>query len=244
MIRRHTRSAMGRHWFIAVCWLFLRFSGFALLAGDMQPVGAWWRDLWLGLFGERGLLVAHLAIGTVWVAAYALYIALFCRGDVLPFLRAISVFHVGSDLEWCAKKGLWLVLGPRWTMRLGVDPALPPQGFYNAGQRMVAIVAIAASVGLAVTGIVMGFFSGNAAHAVSGEALQWSIVIHFCCAGVMAVLLPVHVYMAALAPGEGPALRSMFTGCVPEEHAARHNPLWFEALRREGRVGTESDGTR
>ena len=44
MIRRHSRSAIFMHWFNAVCWIFLLFSGFALLAGDMQPVGRWWEE--------------------------------------------------------------------------------------------------------------------------------------------------------------------------------------------------------
>lgn len=224
------------HWFNAVCWIFLLFSGFALLAGEMQPVGKWWINLWQGVFGDRGLLVAHLAVGSVWVVVYALYIVIFCRREVLPFLREVTTFHMKSDIEWCMKKGLWLVLGPKRTMKLGIDPALPPQGFYNAGQRMVAVMAVIASIGLAVTGIIMGFFSGNVEYALSETVLQWSIFVHFCCAGIMAILLPVHIYMAALAPGEGPALRSMFTGFVPERHIEHHNTLWYEALKKDGRL--------
>lgn len=234
MIRRHSRSAIFMHWFNAICWIFLLFSGFALLVGDMQPVGRWWIDLWHGIFGGRGLLVSHLIVGSVWVIVYALYILLFSRREVLPFMREVTTFYMKSDLVWCMKKGLWLVLGPKMTRKLGVDPTLPPQGFYNAGQRMVAVVAVIASIGLAVTGVVMGFFSGNVEYAVSETVLQWCIFIHFCCAGIMAILLPVHIYMAALAPGEGPALRSMFTGFVPEEHIAHHNALWYEALKKKG----------
>ena len=233
MIRRHSRSAIFMHWFNAICWIFLLFSGFALLTGDMQPIGRWWSSLWDGFFGgSRGLLLAHLAVGSVWVAVYAVYILLRCRGEVLPFLREVTTFHMKSDLTWCLRKAFWLVLGPKLTRKMGFDPTLPPQGFYNAGQRMVAVIAVAASIGLAVTGVIMGFFSGNAAHAVSPEVLQWCIFIHFCCAGVMAIFLPVHIYMAALAPGEDPALRSMFTGYVPESHVQHHNPLWFEALKK------------
>ena len=224
------------HWFNAVCWIFLLFSGFALLVGDMQPIGQWWIDFWHGIFGGRGLLVAHLIVGSVWVIVYACYILLFSRREVLPFLREVTTFQMKSDIAWCMKKGLWLVLGPKMTMKKGIDPALPPQGVYNAGQRMVAVVAVIASVGLAVTGVVMGFFSGNVAYAVSETVLQWCIFIHFCCAGIMAILLPVHIYMAALAPGEGPALRSMFTGYVPEKHAEHHNPLWYAALKKKGQL--------
>lgn len=68
MIRRHSRSAIFMHWFNAICWIFLLFSGFALLTGDMQPIGRWWSSLWDGFFGgSRGLLLAHLAVGSVWV---------------------------------------------------------------------------------------------------------------------------------------------------------------------------------
>ncbi|MBO4316835.1 MAG: cytochrome b/b6 domain-containing protein [Mailhella sp.] len=230
MIRRHTRSAIFIHWFNAVCWLFLLFSGFALLANEhMQPIGQWWVGLWQGMFGDRGLLVAHAAVGSVWVAVYAVYIIFFCRRDVLPFLRQITKFYP-SDIPWCIKKGLWLVAGPKLTRKMGIDPALPPQGFYNAGQRGVAVVAVLASIALAVTGVIMAFFSGNA---MSEAALQWCIFIHFCSAAIMAICLPIHIYMAALAPGEGPALRSMFTGYVPEEHVKHHNPLWYEELNKK-----------
>ena len=105
MIRRHTRSAIFIHWFNAVCWLFLLFSGFALLANEhMQPIGQWWVGLWQGMFGDRGLLVAHAAVGSVWVAVYAVYIIFFCRRDVLPFLRQITKFYP-SEIPWCIKRG-------------------------------------------------------------------------------------------------------------------------------------------
>lgn len=244
MIRRHTKSAIFMHWFNAVCWIFLLFSGFALLAGDMQPVGAWWRDLWQGLFGERGLIVAHLVVGTIWCLCYAICILMFARRDVLPFLCEILRFKGKSDLVWCARKGLWLVIGPRRMKRLGLDPTLPPQGFYNAGQKMVAVIAILASLGLAVTGLVLGFCSGNSALAVSQKALQYCLVIHFACAGLMAIFLPVHIYMAALAPGEGPALRSMLTGLVPAKHVREHNPLWYAELKQSGKMVQTDTNTR
>ena len=235
MIRRHTQSAIFMHWFNAFCWIFLLFSGFALLSGDMQPIDQWWQDLWQGIFGQRGLLVAHLAVGTIWCLVYALYIVFCARSDVLPFLREITRFQGKSDLAWCVRKGLWLVLGPRRTRRLGINPVLPPQGFYNAGQKMVAVMAVLSSLGLVATGILMGYFSGDAAWAVSQTVLQWCLVLHFACAALMAILLPIHIYMAALAPGEGPALRSMLTGMVPLEHVREHNPLWYAELKASGR---------
>jgi formate dehydrogenase subunit gamma len=34
--------------------------------------------------------------------------------------------------------------------------------------------------------------------------------------------------MAAIAPEERPALKSMFTGSVPESYAKHHHKLWYE----------------
>jgi len=86
---------------------------------------------------------------------------------------------------------------------------------------------VASSAGLAVTGILMVHAAGDAG---TESLLQWCILVHFLCAGLMAVVLPIHIYMAALAPGEGPALRSMFTGFVPKAFAKMHNPLWYKKL--------------
>lgn len=143
------------------------------------------------------------------------------RAEALPFLKEITDLHIGSDLVWCLRKGLWLVLGERLMRRLGLDPELPPQGFYNAGQKLVAIIAVLCSLGLALTGLILVFASGRPG---TEGLLQICLLAHFCCAGLMAVFLPVHIYMAAFAPGEAPALRSMFTGYVPLEHIRHHNP--------------------
>ncbi len=231
MIRRHTRTAMVMHWGNALCWIALLCSGFAMLAGHVQPVGRWWCDFWWDTLGQNLLLLGHIGIGLVWSAGCILYVPACWRRDVFPFLREVCVFR-RSDVAWCLKKGLWLTMGPKLMTRLGIDPALPPQGFYNAGQRMVAVCAVLASATLMATGLAMTFCSGTGDWSVGPKTLQWLLLIHFCAAGLMAVLLPIHIYMAALAPGEGPALRSMFTGFVPEEHVREHNPLWYENLKR------------
>lgn len=240
MILRHTRAAIFLHWFNAFCWLFLLFTGFALLGEHVQPIGQWWHDLWHGLFGARGLLYAHIGVGSTWIAVYAIALLVCGRSVVWPFLSRVFRFSLATDCTWCIKKGLWLTLGPKKTSALGIDPALPPQGFYNAGQRLVAVLAVLSSLGLALTGVMLAFFSGETAYVLPETALQWSIAIHFCLAALMAIFLPIHIYMAALAPGEGPALRSMFTGYVPNDFVEHHNPLWNEELLRKNHSAPES----
>ena len=198
MIRRHSLSAVCMHWFNAFCWIALLFTGFALLSNPaMQPVGMWWADLWTGVFGAYGLLVFHLLIGSAWLAVYFLYIIFGLRHDVVPFLKEVFSLSPASDMIWCVRKGMRLVLGEKAMRSMGLDPALPPQGFYNAGQKL----------------------------------------------GVMAVVLPIHIYMAAFAPGEGPALRSMFSGFIPVTFIRHHNPLWYEQLVRKGVIRPETTNT-
>lgn len=229
MIRRHSKTAIFLHWFNAACWIGLLATGFALLApGPMQPVGRWWAELWTGALGAWGLLQLHVVLGLAWAGVYLLASLLTVNSEVVPFLREITRISLASDLRWCLGKGLNLVLGAKAMRSMGLDPALPPQGFYNAGQKLVAVAAVACSLLLVATGVLQMFSRG-----LTGlEGLvQWALLIHLCCAGLMAVLLPVHIYMAALAPGEGPALRSMFTGFVPEDFARHHNPLWHDQLK-------------
>lgn len=226
MIRRHSRMAIFLHWFNAVCWLFLLFTGFAMLAEPVQPIGMWWHDFWHGLFGARGLLLAHIGVGCLWAGVYAVMSINCWRSVTAPFLRQVFNFSPKSDAVWCAKKALWLTAGPRRTAALGIDPALPPQGFYNAGQRLVAVLAVISSIIIGVSGILLAFFSSGSAWPLTPVILQWLLLLHFGFAALMAIFLPIHIYMAALAPGEGPALRSMFTGYVPREFARHHNPLW------------------
>ena len=241
-ISRHNRSAICMHWFNALCWFFLLGSGFALLAGEeSQPIGVWWSALWSGVFGPAGLLIANIAVGAIWAGIYAIYSLAFLRRDVWPFLREIFALSPRADLLWCLRKALWLILGPAGMRKIGMEPGLPPQGFYNAGQKLVAIAAVICGAGLVPTGILLAV----SVHTTGLEqAVQWALLAHLCCAGLMVILLPVHIYMAAFAPGERPALLSMFTGFVPAEFARHHNPLWYASCAEEGSPETTGDGDR
>ena len=213
MIRRHSLSAVCMHWFNAFCWIALLFTGVALLSNPaMQPVGMWWADLWTGVFGAYGLLVFHLLIGSAWLAVYFLYLIFGLRHDVIPFLKEVFSLSPASDMTWCVRKGMRLVLGEKAMRSMGLDPALPPQGFYNAGQKLAAVAAVLCSVGLALSGL---FLAALALHLVapgSEDAAQWALFIHLLCAGVMAlgtgiggrrIINTVGRDMVSLSPGEG-----------------------------------------
>lgn len=226
-IRRHTTTAIFLHWFNAVCWIALLGSGFGLLQNsDMQPVGQWWAALWSTL----PTLYIHQVIGIVWALTCTVLALTAWRSVSSPFLREIFTLSPRQDAIWCWRKGLHLILGEACLHRMGLNAALPPQGFYNAGQKYVAILAVLSSVLLILSGLALFL----APVLTGAETLvQWAIWLHFCCAGCMAVTLPVHIYMAALAPGEKPALLSMLHGHVPMEFVRHHNPLWYAELQKK-----------
>lgn len=229
MIKRHSRGAIFMHWFNAFCWLTLLGSGFGLLNNEsLQPVGMWWVDFWHSMFAGSALLVLHVTVGVVWAVVYALYVVVRMRSEAIPFMREVGRFSFPRDLHWLIRKIFVLTVGPAFMRKKGMDPELPPQGFYNAGQKMFAIPAVLGSLGLVATGLVILM---SRTWPEGTEIVQWALMLHFVFAAMVALGLPVHIYMATIAPGEGPAFKSMFTGTVPEEFAKHHNRLWYDSLK-------------
>ncbi len=229
MIKRHATIDIFMHWFNAVCWLFLLGTGLGLLENDtLQLFGGHWTRWMRRLFGSgEALLAAHEIVGVLWAGGFFIYGLLRFRKAVWPFTREILTFSIPRDFTWLFKKGILMTLGPKILDRNGVAPDLPEQGFYNAGQKLFAVPALFGGILLAVSGILMA-----ASKAVITETgwVQWAILVHFLCAALVSTGLLVHIYMAALAAGERPALLSMFTGKIDEHYARHHHRLWYEQV--------------
>jgi formate dehydrogenase subunit gamma len=232
MIRRHSPAAIFFHWFNACCWFFLLATGLGLVNNDkLQPLGMWWVRFMGTLFGApENLLLVHEVCGFIWAGVCLIYGVVLARRETIPFLRQIFTFSPRDDGRWLLKKGILMTMGDGVLRKLGLDPQLPDQGFYNVGQKLFAIPAVLGGVVIAVTGIIMAcskFFDNTG-------PVQWAILLHFVAVGVVFAGLLVHVFMASIAKGEFPAFKSMFTGSVPEDFASHHNKLWYEEVMRQG----------
>ena len=230
MIKRHTGVSIFMHWFNAVCWFFLLTTGVGLIKNsDLDPIGGWWPDLIRGIFGGGGnLLQAHVLCGFTWITGFLVFAIVRLRKEVSFFIKEIFTFSPVNDIRWIIKKGIQMAMGYKMLKRLGFEPKIPEQGFYNVGQKLFAIPAISGGIVIAVTGIVM--YSSKLIM-IDPSVVQWSILIHFVMAGVVFAGLLIHIYMASIAAGELPALISMFTGTVPADYAEHHHKNWYDGIK-------------
>ena len=228
MIHRHDRGSIFIHWFNAACWIVLTLTGLGLLTGDMNPLGAWWPNAMRALFGSPEMLLnVHMYLGLFWAVIMLGYILIRFRHS-LSFIREAVDISPARDLSWIIKKNIQLTLGDKALTRLGMSTDIPPQGFYNAGQKAFAQLSVIAGIFLVITGVIM-FLSTMVLDNVT--IVAWSRTIHFLFAALALAGLIVHIYMAAVSRDERPAFRSMVTGVVPESYARHHHELWHRQVK-------------
>lgn len=227
-LTRHDVSSIRMHWFNAACWLLLLVTGVGLIQNPgLNPLGGWYPEMLRSLVGGgANLLRIHLIIGFVWIAAYLLYMAVNFKGTLF-FLKEIFQVKLGRDLAWLFRKMVLMTAGEGALKKLGQPTNLPDQGFYNMGQKAFAQASVLGGVCIAVTGVIM-FLSDKVFPAELVWIVSWSVTIHYLAVGVVFAGLLVHIYMAAISIEERPGLRSMFTGCVPEDYAKHHHRLWWD----------------
>lgn len=228
---------MIMHWFNTVCWGVLLATGLGLVDNPaLQPLGMWWVDFMHTVFGGGAqLLRVHIVWGAIWSIGFLLYGIVFFRSTTFVFVKEILTVSLKRDLLWLIKKPLSMTIGTKMMMRLGMTPEIPDQGFYNVGQKLFAIPALFGGMIIAATGWIMTFSKEDL---TSVDTVQWSILIHFVTVGLVFAGLLIHIYMAAIAKGELPALISMFTGKVPADYAKHHHRFWFdEATSQEPAPG-------
>ncbi len=224
-IVRHSLADRLLHWSNAALWAALLVTGAGMLEHPaLAPLGAdfprWMRNLF---GGSGGLLSVHIWLGVFWLTVLALYLVVRWRGAAF-FLRQIAHYQA-SDMTWLARRGAQMLLGRGLAARLGLDGPLPDQGYYNPGQRGLALFLVCMGALTTVSGLVMAF-APQLSLAGQGEAIAYALLLHHFSVWLAAAGLPIHIYMAAFVREERPALRSMLCGTVPLAYARAHHPHW------------------
>lgn len=243
-VKKHHVAMMLLHWFNAFVWLAELVTGAALIVSSHYRVMPFWYiRIVEGVFGSKAnMLQFHIAVGVTWIVVFAIYgvfgYRTYVRTRTLhgirihenPVWRRFLAFQCilfqneevcmdADDLEWLKVRTLHL---------LGRSQSpLPPQGIYNAGQKLFAWMVYLMIPVVMATGLVMSF------HLISTSLVGWAVVLHFAAVGMVVSGLMVHMYMGAVFPEEKPAFFSMITGMVNELYAYRHHFKWWREVKMQ-----------
>ena len=195
-LSRFSRTERTLHWVHASAFLVLFVSGLCLYLPSLSE-----------LIGRRPLLKdIHVYTALIWLAALAVILLAGDRRRLLAAAREIDTFD-DDDLAWLRRRRA-------------------PQGRFNAGQKINAIVTAALAVLFAITGFFLWY--GERDHAFR---LQNALLVHDWLMYISLVLFVGHLYYALILPSTRHSLSGMTRGWVREDWAERHHPDWVAALR-------------
>lgn len=218
-IKKHHVAIVLLHWFNATTWLVELATGAGLIVSPYYRFAPlWYLQMMEGIFGSRAnMLRFHIAAGTMWIVVFLVY-AIFGFRNYLHI--EVLQHEVGMDRD----DVLWLKVRTLMLFNRTNDP-LPPQGVYNAGQKLFALLVYSAVPVIMLTGLTMAF------HWMGASVVAWAMVLHFFAVGMVVSGLMVHVYMGAVFPEEKPAFYSMITGVVNELYAYHHHFKWWREVK-------------
>lgn len=214
-LKKHDLAIVLLHWFNAATWILEVATGAAIIVSPYFRIAPlWYISLVEGILGGRAnLLTFHIALGLTWIVVFLVY-GIFGFRSYLHY----EVLRKEIALDWDDVR--WLVVRTLGILGRSKEP-LPPQGSYNAGQKLFGIAVYSMVPVVMVTGLMMTFGWPSPA------AVGWAVVLHFTAVGLVVSGLMIHVYMAAVLPEEKPAFYSMITGSVDELYAYSHHFKWW-----------------
>lgn len=223
LLKKHHVAIILLHWFNATVWLLELATGAALITSPyFRFAPAWYLEILAAMFGTRAnLLRFHVALGIAWAWVFAVY-------GIFGFRTYLKAEVLQREVALDAGDWRWLRVRLLGILGRSQEP-LPPQGIYNAGQKLFAVMIYCMIPLIIATGFVMAFHLGGA------EGVRWAIVLHFLAVGMVVSGLAIHVYMGAVFPEEKPAFFSMITGTVNELFAYRHHFKWWKEVKMQER---------
>jgi formate dehydrogenase subunit gamma len=149
-----------------------------------------------------------------------------------PLVKAL---HLGIAISWLLALALVVVLGDRRSLRLAFrevdrfdrddrDWLLGrhrPQGRFNAGQKIHAVIQAAFAVLFTLSGVLLWLGERNTRFRLSG-----TVSLHDGLMFIAIVLVAGHLWLALSWPPTRPSLRGMVRGTVRRDWALEHHSKW------------------
>jgi len=199
-VRRFSSAEQSLHWLLAASFLVMLATGLILYLPSLAQVAAD-RQLWKSIH-----LGAALAF---WVGTFLILTS--APGGLGTTARELDRFDA-DDKRWLA----WSV------SRRGPEP---PQGRFNAGQKLNTAIIAGLMVVFTISGTLMYLQEVDA-----GFRGTSAILVHDIAMYVAVPLVLGHLYLAVVNPSTRHSLRGMVLGTVRRDWARRHHPKWEREL--------------
>ena len=229
-VQRFNRTQRALHWSHAITFFILLATGIILLVRQIgERVG---HHLLILQFHEYTSLF-YIFGPLLWVIV----------GDRRSLFRDLKEFDEWDedDVDWMK---LSLLRGP-------TAKDLPPQGRFNAGQKLNGILTLAATLGFIVTGLILWrppvLAESLPAWLFSDSVSNNAIFLHQLLLYVSIPLVLGHIYLAAVSRATRPSLSALTDGTVPLSYARAHHAKWaaeIEAATASARGATTGPASR
>jgi formate dehydrogenase subunit gamma len=200
-VKRFTLTERLLHWVHASAFFVLLGSGLVLYLPSLSVA-----------VGRRPLVKdVHFWTAVSWAGAILLIAALGNRRALARTAREIDVFDRDDRA--------FLVGRPH-----------TPQGRFNAGQKVNAILTAAFALLFWISGLLLWYGERDTRFRLAG-----TVFLHDALMYVSVVIVAGHLYLALVNPTTRHALRGMTLGSVREDWARRHHAKWAAADSSERR---------
>jgi formate dehydrogenase subunit gamma len=195
-VTRFTLTERLLHWIHASAFFVLLGSGLVLYLPSLSKA-----------ISRRPLIKdIHLWTAVAWGGAILLVVVLGNRRALMRTMREIDLFD-RDDRRFLAGN-----------LRV-------PQGRFNAGQKVNAILTAAFAVLFAISGFLLWYGERDTRFRLPGTVFLHDTLMYLSLA-----LLVGHLYLALVHPATRHALRGMTRGSVREDWARAHHVKWVDEL--------------
>ena len=195
-IKRFDLTERALHWMHASAFLVLLATGLILYLPALST-----------LISRRQLVTGvHLWVALAWAVALVVILIVGNRKRLADDWREIETID-RDDRRWLRGRKA-------------------PQGRFNAGQKLNALLTVAFALLFALSGFFLWLGERDHRFIFAGTG-----TVHDALTLFSVVLLVGHLYLALIHPSTRHALRGMTTGEVDEAWARRHHAKWVDAER-------------
>lgn len=194
-VQRFTLTERLLHWVHASAFFVLLGSGLVMYIPALATI-----------VGRRPLIKdVHFYTGISWLLALAAIALLGNRRAVIRAIREVDLFD-RDDLRFLAGQ------------------TRSPQGRFNAGQKVNAIITAAFAALFFISGLLLWLGERNTDIRLAG-----TLYLHDALMYLSVVIVTGHLYLALMNRSTRPSLRGMVLGSVREDWARAHHVKWLEA---------------